>query len=551
MDGQGEPVPVGVAGELCIGGVQVGRGYWGRPELTAERFVPDRFSGRPGARLYRTGDRARYLADGNIEYLGRLDFQVKIRGFRIELGEIEAVLGQQAGVREAVVVAREDAPGDPRLVAYVVPQGAPAPTGEALRAALRTALPEYMVPAAYVVLPALPLTGSGKVDRRALPAPGPRGLAPGREYTAPRSETERAIAAIWAELLGVAAVGIHDNFFDLGGHSLLAIRAMHETRKRLQRRLGVRELFNQNLAQVAAHVDETTAGAATEPAGAPATVIVERRSGREAGEPRILTAFYFGEPVRQLFAVRHSSRLSGGRARGAICCYPLGQEYIRSHRALEQLCNRLAQVGFDALRFDYSGTGDSAGDADAGNVPCWTADVEAALGYGRSEGMGALSLVGLRLGASLAALAGSRRDDVESLVLWHPVVDGRAYLEEARAAHRALVEDRELEEALGAEGGRDELLGFPLPPAMRRSIEAVQLLELRLRPARRILLVELEGKSDPNRSLAAHLTRLGADVDHAILPDPLIWRDLENNDQPLVPRRTLEHIAAWLDGDRP
>ncbi len=288
VDGQGEPVPVGVAGELCIGGVQVGRGYWGRPELTAERFVPDRFSGRPGARLYRTGDRARYLGDGNIEYLGRLDFQVKIRGFRIELGEIEAVLGQQAGVREAVVVAREDAPGDPRLVAYVVPQGAPAPTGEALRAALRTALPEYMVPAAYVVLPALPLTGSGKVDRRALPAPGPPGAAPGREYTAPRSETERAIAAIWAELLGVAAVGIHDNFFDLGGHSLLATRLV----LRLSRALGVqvplRRLFERpTVADVGEYIEEARRG---ETLQAEAADILSRLDELSDGEVDVLLA---------------------------------------------------------------------------------------------------------------------------------------------------------------------------------------------------------------------------------------------------------------------
>jgi len=244
VDGQGEPVPVGVAGELWIGGVQVGRGDWGRPELTAERFVPDRFRGGPGARLYRTGDRARHLGDGSIEYLGRLDFQVKLRGFRIELGEIEAVLGQQAGVREAVVVAREDVPGDPRLVAYVVPHEGAELAIEALRTALRTALPEYMVPAAYVVLAGLPLTGSGKVDRRALPAPEPPSAVAGRAYTAPRSETERTIAGIWGELLGVAAVGIHDNFFDLGGHSLLATRVTLRLSRELGVPLPVRRLFD-------------------------------------------------------------------------------------------------------------------------------------------------------------------------------------------------------------------------------------------------------------------------------------------------------------------
>ncbi|HEU4556635.1 MAG TPA: AMP-binding protein, partial [Longimicrobium sp.] len=206
-------------GELYIGGVQVARGYQGGAAVTAERFVPDPFSAEGGARLYRTGDRARWRGDGAIEYLGRLDFQVKVRGFRIELGEIEAVLRRHEGVADCVVVAREEVPGEKRLVAYVVGDV----EAGVLREHLRRELPEYMVPAAFVALEALPLTSNGKLDRKALPAPEGDAYAR-RGYEAPLGETEAALAEIWAEVLGLDRVGRWDHFFELGGHSLLAIR---------------------------------------------------------------------------------------------------------------------------------------------------------------------------------------------------------------------------------------------------------------------------------------------------------------------------------------
>jgi amino acid adenylation domain-containing protein len=230
LDPRGEPVPIGVAGELYVGGAGVARGYLRRPELTAERFVRDRFSTDPGARLYRTGDLARWLADGSLEYLGRNDQQVKIRGFRIEPGEVEARLREQPGVREAVVVAREDAAGDRRLVAYYT--GDAAPGADRLRARLGERLPEHMVPAAYVRLEGLPLTPSGKLDREALPAPEGDAFAT-RGYEAPEGEMEQALAGIWSEVLRVERVGRRDHFFELGGHSLLAVRVVSRIRQLL------------------------------------------------------------------------------------------------------------------------------------------------------------------------------------------------------------------------------------------------------------------------------------------------------------------------------
>ena len=232
LDRQMQPTPIGVAGELYIGGDGLARGYWRRPDITADRFVPDPFSSYPGARLYRTGDRVRYLADGNLDFLGRLDFQIKLRGFRIELGEIESVLAQQPQVHQSVVMLRQDFPGDPRLAAYIVPNGADIDATE-LRAELKRHLPLYMVPSFFVQVPAMPLTPNGKIDRKALPVPD-YGVAEAG-ITAPSTPVETVVADVWSKVLRIPSVGSNDNFFDLGGHSLLATQVV----ARLQAELGV------------------------------------------------------------------------------------------------------------------------------------------------------------------------------------------------------------------------------------------------------------------------------------------------------------------------
>ncbi|HEX6913075.1 MAG TPA: amino acid adenylation domain-containing protein, partial [Longimicrobium sp.] len=240
LDEAGEPAPVGVPGELYIGGAGVARGYLGRPELTAERFVADPFGDRPGARLYRTGDLARRRADGTLEFLGRNDFQVKVRGFRIELGEIEARLREHPGVREAAVVARRDDGQDPQLVAYCVGDDVGA---DALRRHVGERLPEYMVPAAFVLLEALPLTPNGKLDRKALPSPQGEAYAR-RGYEAPVGETEQALAEIWSEVLGVDRVGRWDDFFELGGHSLLVVLVISRIRQVLDAEVEAATIFD-------------------------------------------------------------------------------------------------------------------------------------------------------------------------------------------------------------------------------------------------------------------------------------------------------------------
>jgi amino acid adenylation domain-containing protein len=259
LDSHMQVVPVGVPGELHVAGAGLTGGYWNRPDLTAERFIPNPFSPTPGASLYKTGDLARFLPDGNIEYLGRIDHQVKVRGFRIELGEIEAALVSHPAVGEAVVIAREDTPGDQRLVSYYTAVetsalDAAALDAEHLRAHLLARLPEYMVPAAYVRLTSMPLTPNGKLDRKALPAPEADAYAV-HGYEAPRGEIESALAAIWGDVLKLDRVGRHDNFFELGGHSLLAVILIERMRRKgLQ--VDVRALFAAStLAELAATVE--------------------------------------------------------------------------------------------------------------------------------------------------------------------------------------------------------------------------------------------------------------------------------------------------------
>ena len=243
LDGNLNPLPIGVPGELHVGGSGLARGYINRPELTSERFIPDPFSDVPGARLYKTGDIARRRSDGNIEFLGRVDDQVKVRGFRVELGEIETVLGRHPALRGTAVLARTDASGDERLVAYIVPLRRPEPTVRELGDYLKERLPDYMVPSAFMTLDNLVLTPSGKVDRRALPAPDPSGFRAENTYAEPRTPVEEQLVEIWEEVLGLERVGIRDDFFELGGHSLLATRVVSRVRGALRVELPLRYLF--------------------------------------------------------------------------------------------------------------------------------------------------------------------------------------------------------------------------------------------------------------------------------------------------------------------
>jgi len=250
LDQRGQPVPIDVAGELLLGGDGIARGYHQRPELTAQRFVPDRFGHHAGHRLYRTGDRARWRADGVLEFLGRFDDQIKLRGFRIELGEIESTLSAQPEVQSSVVLVREDVPGDQRLVAYCVGEDedsarpAVAQTLSAtMRERLRAVLPAYMLPSAFVWLDAWPLTPNGKLDRKALPAPDTSGSANASTFKAPETPVEEIIAGVWRDVLRVATISVDADFFELGGHSLLAMQVVSAVSRLFGREVSLRSFF--------------------------------------------------------------------------------------------------------------------------------------------------------------------------------------------------------------------------------------------------------------------------------------------------------------------
>ena len=318
LDEQLKPCAIGQEGELCIGGAGVAKGYFKRDELTAEKFIANPFDRTPGARIYRTGDLARWREDGTLEHLGRLDFQVKIRGYRIELGEIEARLAALPGVARTVVMAREDSPGDVRLVGYFVPQPGANPDVTQLRESLRVGLPDYMLPQHIVALDAMPLLPNGKIARKALPAPAGPVLASNREITAPRNDVERSVARAMRAVLKIAELGVHDDFFSLGGHSLLAARLIGQLNRDLGLQLSLRVLFESPTVEKLALAIEQVRGGPPAPQRA---AIVRSENQRTAPLTMMQERIRFVEemyPGRVVYHAPSAHRLKGPMNLGAF-----------------------------------------------------------------------------------------------------------------------------------------------------------------------------------------------------------------------------------------
>jgi exosortase A-associated hydrolase 2 len=538
-----QPVAVGAVGELYIGGAGVARGYLNRPELTRERFLPDAFSGRAGARLYKTGDLARYRSDGVLEYLGRVDNQVKVRGYRIELGEIEAALAGQPQVQSCAVLLREDAPGDKQLVAYIVARKGESTTLEALRRFVSERLPDYMVPARFVLLESLPLTHNGKVDRQALPAPTAGDAVAGHAYTAPRNATEASIASIWAELLKLDRVGVDDDVFELGATSLMVLGAVARIRQASGADIAMPVVFaNPTVAQMALALGLGAGARAAAGQAQARRPQAPRRADPDASAavaPQLapaaqahLVPIRFGAPGRELLGLYQPPPAQSDRRECCVLCNPFGQEAIRSHRVYRIVADRLARSGFHVLRFDYFGTGDSAGDDHEGSLEAWIDDIlRADEELVRRSGCRRSTWLGLRLGASLAALASTRRAyGPQRLVLWDPVLDGAAYLAELARAHiaerSAALEMRwETESRLRSrvtEEARGEALGYPLTAALRAQLGALSPSSLRSARAERIVLLSARPGGDLAR-LERDLAGSGAEVRARALEAAITW----------------------------
>lgn len=552
LDSRMRRVPQGALGELYLGGAGVADGYLGRPDLTEERFVIDphherrspvsRWNEQP-PKLYRTGDRVRVRGDGQLDYISRIDQQVKVRGYRIELGEIEAVLSQHAAVESCAAVVREVRAGDNRIFAYVTINADV--SVEALRLQAKTSLPDYMVPSTIEVLDGLPLTPNGKVDKKTLLARPLSTQSRNDRVVGPRTEPERTLVGHVARLIGVEenTVSVHDNFFELGGHSLLAMELIAAIREETGIALGAKDILLESFDLIARKL--------------PGDHAQSSFPGRAESEPTVET-FFFGDGLYGIYRAP-PTELRGG----VLICAPLMQEYMRTHWALRRLAHMLCREGFAVLRFDYRGCGDAAGELSDGGVEKWVDDVHTAADeLRRRSGQNDVSAVGLRLGASLAALAADRPDRFSQLVLWDPIVDGADNLERLRRVHETSMSDpmryslltrakRDLLARLGrapalAEG---ELIGFALPGGLANELAAI---DLRRNPPRAPRLFIARSHEIPGlRAMEDAVTTIGHEVRSVSLDEAGEWYDASRVEDALVPQVIPGAIVRHLSGGDP
>jgi amino acid adenylation domain-containing protein len=518
-----QPVPVGIAGELLIGGDGVARGYWNRPELNAERFIADPFVNTAGQRVYRTGDKVRRCADGNIEYIARLDNQVKLRGFRIELGEVETVLLRQHGVEDAVALVREDIPGDQRLVAYLIVRPDESIDEVELRKSVMTFLPAYMVPSLFVFVEAFQLTPSGKVDRKSLPLPVLKQRS-NRSYIKPETEIEKTLAAIWCEVLNLERVSLDDNFFDIGGHSLIAIKSIIQFREKTGRVLEPLNYYQQTLGQLAASVDDT----------------VPDKSDAVSASVIKLEPTFFGSHDRRLFGLTRIAQEPRGS--GIVLCHSFAHEYSRCHRAMRELGLRLAREGFHVFSFDYYGTGDSAGEYHEARLDQWQQDLESAIDTFRQfTGLDSVCLLGMRLGGTLAMMTAEKRVDVDVIALWDPIISGAEIADEldeiARFQSLAVVHQRDIE--------RSDVLAYQLSKEMKHDMESIDLCKMKQIHARHMLVLESDTKSH-GRQLAKQLGTAHTSAEYDCVPESRVW--MREPFESIVPQQMIAALVNWVSG---
>ena len=526
LDAYLQPVPVGVRGELYVGGAGLARGYFNREDLTAERFVVSPF--RRGEVLFRTGDLGRYLSDGNIEYVGRRDHQVKVRGFRVELGEIESRVKEVEALSDCVVVLREDRPEDTRLVAYYVEREGQSVEVSEIRRYLQSKLPDYMVPQHFVKLGSMPLTPNGKVDRKALPRPETMNTT---EETEPKTLMEKMIAEVWKGALNVERVSVYDNFFEIGGHSLLSVQVIAQLQKKLGVRIKPRDFIYQSLGQLSASLDTRT---------------MEVESTPMKISEKEIDFYFFKTPFKRLFGCHHWPESSRNKKCAIVLCYPIGQEYIRAHRAFYQLACRLSNSGFHVFRFDYYGTGDSEGDFEEASLEIWIDDIRAAVSQTQERsGVRHVCLVGLRLGAALCMKASSGNPDITSVILWDPALDGNSYLEELGKIHQHFFDNGESREKskLLQRSKNDEFLGFPFSANLQKEIIDLNFENFVVVPKLRVLTIFNEEKPLVECQLGSFWGR-HRNIESKVIKD---FREWEFGPVRRPPLNTINFIIEWLE----
>lgn len=554
LDKHLQPLPPRLPGELHIGGVQVATGYLGRPELTAVHFISDPFDPSGRGRLYKTGDLARWAADGEIEFLGRLDHQVKIRGQRIEPGEVEQALMaltlSEGRFRQVAVIAQtKGGADDAHLVAYLVMDDAAArPAIEDVRDGLAAVLPEGWIPSHFMFIDALPIGPNGKLDRRMLPKPaeaaaadegdgGWTGRSALREaYVAPRTPVESELAAVWRDVLKLPRIGVHDNFFALGGDSIISIQIIARARS-AGMEIKPRDMFQR---QTIAELAEVVSAPALRnvPAQPPVT-----HAPRSTVQPLM-----FGPADAPLYGCFHApTGPSDGTA--VLICQPVGYEFIRCHRCLRNLAQRLAAKNLPVLRFDYMGCGDSAGDAEDVSLEAWLTSVAAASKeLRRRTEVRRLVVVGLRFGATLAAIAAAKGLlDADRLVLWQPFITGQSSLTVSQAAHERHTTWSAKEFGELPADVPPEQLGYRWSQQLMSDLQRLDLMQLPAAHSRRALIVD-NAEERAFTDFARHLATGGSRVETAHVPDPGIW-DAEPY-LAAMPYASVERIISWISGEQ-
>ncbi len=469
VDDEYKPLDVGETGQLLIGGPALARGYLNRPELNAEVFINlETDNGKQ--RMYKTGDLARWRENGDIEFAGRIDHQIKLGSYRIEPGEIEVAINQHEQVLESLV-SHDEIDGKKALIAYVA-QGDNQIRLEQLSDFLKQNLPAYMVPARFVLLKHFPKTTNGKIDRKALPKPSSAQAVHSSSYIAPRNELEQKLASMWQEVLRIPKAGIHDDFFALGGSSLLAVGVVSRLISELDLELPVRDFFaNPTIASQAAHIQRMLNGDSMDTENEEDSRALRKRL------PVIKPAFFNNQNGQHLYGIHYQPPLishTTSQNHAVLMCHPLGHEYPRSYRNLQQLAIQLAQAGFDVFRFDYYGTGNSEGDsADVTAEQCANDIHDAALYLLEQSGCETLSIIATRLGVPFALKA--KIHAVENLIAWDPVIRGSAFIDMLETFH-----DKELGSLTSFSQIRhrsniDQLFGHAYTPEKRHSLNALTL----------------------------------------------------------------------------